>query len=104
MARLKRGAKSQAIRDELEKNPKAAPKEIVEALKANRIKVTSQMVSTLRSKQNGAGKKRRKKRKAATGEMVAVETLVRAKKLAIQLGGIDKAREAIDALAKLGTT
>lgn len=104
MARFKRGAKSDAIREELKKNPEAAPKEIVATLKAKKIKVSSQMVSTLRSKQNGPAKKRRKKRGAAGGEMVAVETLVKAKKLAAQLGGVDKFRDAIDALAKLGST
>ena len=102
MARYKRGAKSQAIRDQLQATPDAMPKEIVAAIKSQGMKVTSQMVSTLRSKLNNPPKKkRRKKRKVAGGEMVAVETLLKAKKLAEQLGGLDKAREAIDALAKL---
>lgn len=101
MARYKRGAKSQAIRDYLTHNPEAAPKEVIEALKGQKLKVTSQMVSTIRTKMTGKKVKRRKKRKGAPADMVSMETLLKAKKLIAEMGSLEMAREAIDALAKL---
>lgn len=106
MAKLPRGAKSQAIRDELTANPAAMPKEVVATLKAKGIKVTGQMVSTLRGKMVGGGKKQRGRKKKASGggagDQVSLGVLLQAKKLADQLGGVVKAKAALDALAKLG--
>lgn len=100
MAKLQRGAKSQAIREQLEANPQATPKEVVAALKSQRIKVSSQMVSTLKAKMKGGAKKGRRKKAAGNGKF-DIDTLIRAKKLAELLGGVEKAKVAIDALAKL---
>ena len=100
MAKLKRGAKSQAIRDQLSATPDAATKDVIAALKSQGIKVSGQMVSTLKAKMKGTGKRRGRKKASANGKL-DIEILIRAKKLAEQLGGVEKARAAIDALAKL---
>lgn len=105
MAKQRRGARSQAIRDQLEADPNARPKDVVAALKEKGIRVTSQMVSGLKSKMGLGGKKRRRRRKAGAarqdGQMISLNDLVEAKKLADRLGGLEKAQQAISALAKL---
>ena len=96
MARFKRGAKSEAIREYLAANPGAMPKEVVIALKEKRLKVSAQMVSTLKGKANARGRRRGR----AAGNL-KVESLIQAKKFIEQLGGIAKAQEALAVLAKL---
>jgi len=99
MAKAKRGEKSAAIRDFLAAHPSARTIDVVAALKKQRILVTAQMVSNLKGKVGG---KSVKKRAAAenTGSP-SIEDLIAAKKLADQLGGVEKARAAIAVLAKL---
>jgi len=100
--------KTQAIKDYYAENPDAKPAAAAEALNAQGIEVTSGFVSTIKSK-HGLGKKRRGRRKgaakkASTGapsERVAIADLVKAKKLADQLGGVEKAKAMLDALSKL---
>ena len=104
MAKLPRGAMSQAIRDELTANPAATPKDVIATLKAKGINVTGQMVSSLRGKMAVGGKKKRgrkKKSEVGVSDQVSLGVLVQAKKLADQLGGVAKAKAALDALAKL---
>jgi hypothetical protein len=97
MARAKRGRKSQAIREYLSENPTAMPAEVVAALGKRRIKVSSQMVSTLKNKiASGKGRAAR-----APNGMVSIGDLIEAKKLAQKLGSLEKVRSAIAALAKL---
>lgn len=120
--------KSAAIRQYLDSNPEAKPREIVDALKAQGLEVTPAFVSTIKSKSGGgtaAPKKRRGRPKAAaqaaaktttpraaaapaakrggaaTGDTVSVDGLIRAKKLAEELGGVDKVRAALAALEKI---
>ena len=100
MAKLKRGTKSQAIRDQLSVTPDAATKDIIATLKARGINVSGQMVSTLKATARGGAKKPRRK-KAGANDKLDLDMLVRAKKLTDQFGGIEKAQEALDALAKL---
>jgi hypothetical protein len=95
MARFKRGAKSAAIREYLEANPGAMPKEVVAALKKKGLKVSAQMVSVLKGKANGGGRRGRR-----VGNL-NVDSLIQAKKLVDQLGGIEKAQDALAILAKL---
>jgi len=96
--------KSQAIRDYAKANPKAGPKEIAETLTKQGIKVTPGLVSNVKTM---AKKRRRAKRKPApatkpaVSDRVSLSTLVQAKKMAEQLGGVDKAKRALAALAKL---
>lgn len=98
MAKAKRGAKSAAIREYLAANPGTKTKDVVAALKLNKIRVSAQMVSTLKGKVGSGASKRRV---AAKSGSPSIEDLVEAKKLADQLGGVDKAKAAIAVLAKL---
>ncbi|WP_164101753.1 hypothetical protein [Candidatus Laterigemmans baculatus] len=122
--------KSAAIRQYLDSNPEAKPREIVDALKEQGLEVTPAFVSTIKSKSSGGGtsapKKRRGRPKAAAqgaakttsprtasapatkrgaaaagGDTVSVDGLIRAKKLAEELGGVDKVRAALAALEKI---
>lgn len=115
--------KSEAIRSYLEAHPEAKPKEIVEALKAQGIDVTPAFVSTIKSKSGvggGGGRKKRARRKtaaaapqaapaaaraprggAAESETVSVASLVKAKQLIDDAGGIEKAKAALAALEKI---
>ena len=95
--------KSQAIRDYAKANPTAGPTAIVAALAEQGIQVTTAMASTVKSM---AKKKRRAKRAAAAGakpasDKISVAALIQAKKMAAEMGGIEKAKEALAALAKL---
>jgi hypothetical protein len=65
--------------------------DVVAALKSQRVKVSSAQVYNVKAT-NGAPKRRGRDKFAA---------LIEAKKLADKLGGVEKAREALNALAKL---
>lgn len=136
--------KSAAIRDYLETNADAKPKEIVEHLKSQGMDVTPAFVSTIKSKllssgqisagsgggaaktaakatkrrgrPKGAAKKATRRGRApkaaapaataapagrAASGNVSIDGIVLAKKLADQLGGVDKARAALAALEKI---
>ena len=97
--------KSQAIRDHLAKQPDDGPKAIVVALRKKKIKVTEALVSNVKYVKSGKTKRRRKKKAATTqstvSDKISISTLVQAKKMADQLGGIEKAKTALAALAKL---
>ncbi len=60
--KLERGAKSAAIREYFKAHKKAKPKEVIEALKANGIEVSPNMVSVIKAK---AGIKKAKRTAAA---------------------------------------
>ncbi len=96
--------KSQAIRDAVNQNPKTGPTEIAQIVSKQGIKVSPTRVSTIKT---AAKKKRQAKRKAApaakpaVSDKVSLSKLVQAKKLADQMGGIEKAKDALAALAKL---
>ena len=98
--------KSQAIRDHLAKQPDDGPKAIVVALGEKKIKVTEALASQVKYVKAGKKKRRRRKKKAATtqrtvSDKISISTLVQAKQMADQLGGIEKAKTALAALAKL---
>ena len=107
MAKRKKAGvnKSQAIRDHLTKQPDDGPKAVVAALRTKKIKVTEGLVSKVKGASAGKRKRRRKKKAATTqstvSDKISISTLVQAKKMADQLGGIEKARTALAALAKL---
>jgi hypothetical protein len=84
----KRRNKAAKIRAMLAERPAASAKEIVEALAAQRVRVTAAQVYNVRST-NGKPK----------AEDYA--DLFQAKKLADAMGGVEKAREALEALARL---
>ena len=83
-------SKAAKIRALLAERPDAKAKEVVEALAAQKVKVTAAQVYGLMV--NGS-----KPSKKASG----YESLIQAKKLADAMGGVDKARAALDVLAKL---
>lgn len=99
MANAKRGAKSAAIREYLAANPGTKTKDVVAALKLKGIRVSGPMVSTLKGKVGGGPARRRTAAKSSRSP--SIEDLIAAKKLADQLGGVEKARAAIAVLAKL---
>jgi hypothetical protein len=88
-------SKSVAIREYKAKNPYARPKEIADILGQQGVAVTPALVSTILS----ADRKRSNRR--ALSRPASVEQLLLAKRLADELGGLDEARNALDALAKL---
>ena len=116
MAKTKPAAKtvnkSQVIRDYLKKKPNSSPREISEELAKQGIEASAAFVSTVKTgmkKKRGTkriGRPKRAAKKAARGgrtarDTVSVSTLVQAKKMADQLGGIEKAKDALITLSKL---
>jgi hypothetical protein len=97
--------KSQAIRDFAEAHPKAGPKETAAALGEQGIDVSAAFVSTVKTqakkKRKGRGRKKVVGRAKPAGHTFDASTLVQAKKLAEQMGGIEKAKAALAVLAKL---
>lgn len=107
MARPKkapRGAKSQAVRDYLTANKDAGPTAVMAALKTQGLSVSTAMVSGIKAKMGLTKKRRRRKATGAASTTanghLSIDDLVRAKKLVDQIGG-ERAREALEALAKL---
>jgi hypothetical protein len=103
--------KSQAIRDYMSANPDAGPTSVADALNASQgWKISAAYVSTIKNKVKGGKKLRRGVRRAARtsgggggGAGVNEQALLQAKKLAEQIGSIDKAKAALDLLGKLTT-
>jgi len=87
----KRRNKAAKIRAQLSAHPNATAKEIVATLKAQRVRVSTAQVYNVKAAMSKTGNGKRGK----------YEDLIQAKKLADALGGIDKARAALDVLAKL---
>jgi hypothetical protein len=97
-------SKSKAIRDYKAAHGDSGPTSIAEALGKEGVKVSPAFVSTVLSnarKTSGKGKRGRRRGRTAAGTGSALNQLVLAKKLAARMGGIDKARQALNTLAKL---
>ena len=110
MAKKKSGGvnKSKAIKEALAAKPEASSKEIADALTSQGIPVTPTYVANVKSTMNRKPGRPKGKRKGTGGagakaasDNVSLASLVQAKKLAAQLGGVEKARELLAALAKL---
>jgi len=106
--------KSKAIRDFMAANPDAASKDVMAALAKEGIKVTSGFVYKVKSQVKAKGKPKKaaakkkivaKKKVAATkppaSDEISLSALLGAKKLAQQLGGVEAAKKAINALGQL---
>jgi len=107
--------KTQEIKKALAASPDKGPKEISDALKAKGLDIKPGYVSTIKTNLKAKAKKAPKKKavakKKATGKKPAAkvsaatditfEQLCKAKELAQELGGVDKAKEALSALAQL---
>ena len=106
MAKKKAGVnKSKAIKEALAAHAATSSGEIVDLLAAKGITVTSTYVANVKSTlKKSKGRRKGKKEAAAKGasDTVSLSTLMQAKKLAEDLGGVEKARVALAALAKLG--
>ena len=118
-------SKTEAIRAALKKDPGVMPKALAEKLTAMGFEVKPQHVSTIKNvlKREAEGKLpaprgRRGRRPAAERlaspptaspavaspappEDISFESLRKAKELSAELGGIEKAKEALDALVQL---
>lgn len=107
MAKRKRARggpnKSQAIRDYFAKNRNAKPKEVIEALAKLGIEVSHALVGNVKY---GSGKKAVKVKKTSRAgrpqrAVLSADDLLQAKRMADQLGGISKAKQALETLEKL---
>ena len=102
--------KTAAVKEYLEANPTAGPKKVVEALAKNKVSVTPNYVSNIKSKGKSGGKqvKRRGRPKAAVAQASGTGPLsgklAEAIKLVEKVGGIEKARETLDAVKALEKT
>ena len=123
MARKRAGgsSKSDLIRTTSAENPEAGPTEIAKLIQStHNTKVSPAMVSTVLSQDRTRGGKPAKRgrppkatagagRKAAAsggrggkaGSGVSVESLVRIKKMADEMGGVDEAKRALEALSQI---
>jgi hypothetical protein len=104
MAKKRGGTNLSAeIRKYVAANPNAKPKAISAGLAAAGVKVTPTYVSTILSNERRkSGKRKRRGRKPGrpSGNDVHAN-LILAKKLADQMGGVIKARIALDTLARI---
>ena len=96
-------SKSQKIRDYIAANPEANAGAVQTALKKDGIRVSMALVyGTI-----GRARKRRGRGKKAvvsqSNDKVSLNSLLEAKKLVERLGSLDKAKVALDALAKLSS-
>lgn len=108
--------KSQAIRDYYAAHPNAKPKEISAELKKAGVDVTPAFISTIRSTSIGKKKKTTKTSSAKAspaktasakapaskgGASISIESLLKAKGMVKELGGIDAAIATLTALKRL---
>ena len=106
MAKMKRGVKTQAVRDYISANPDANPKAIVAGLKQKGITVKLGLANSVKySKRSRVRKGRAPAPHAAarrsSSAVVTVDQLIEVKRLADSLGGIGAVRQAIDMLEQL---
>lgn len=97
--------KTQLIKEALAKNPDGSPIDIANRLKA--MGVTAQYVSTVKfNMKKNSGQAAVKKTAKKSGNKVeaafTLSELVKARKLAEEVGGVDKAQELLNAISKLG--
>jgi hypothetical protein len=99
--------KSDHVRRYVAQHPAARPKEIYEALTAEGLGVSKALVNRILYGPKSKRKKRRGGRQAKVSAVangsspLSLEHLIAAKKLATQLGSVESAKQAVDALAKL---
>jgi hypothetical protein len=115
--KIRRGAKSQAVRAYMEQHPQASAAEVVSVLNEQGIKVSPAIVYNLRSIAKGTRRKSGRKRaiaarsangarrlgrpRAALSAGISVEQLLGTKELAQQLGGTEALRRTLELLEKL---
>lgn len=94
--------KTQAIKAALAANRKMGPKEISTLLREQGVDVSPAYVSTIKTsvKKKKGGKKAAVAKKAASSDN-SYASLIAAKKLVEEIGSVEEAKKAIDALGKL---
>ena len=92
--------RSQAIRDELAKHPKAGPSGIVQLLAARGIEVSPVLVSNVKARLRGGPKCPGRRGRPPKAEL-AVGHLVAAANFARQVGSVEQAVTLLDTLQKL---
>ena len=105
----KTAAKTQAIKDALAADPKAGPQEIAEKLVATGLDVKPKDVSNVKFQMKAAKKRRNKAARkpmpaappSTADNLISMAALEAAKKLVKELGGVDKAKRAIESLGRL---
>lgn len=94
--------KSQEIRNYLKTHRNAKPKQIIADLGAKGVNVSAALVSSIKYAKNRGKKVKTIGRKArADRNSITAEDLIQAKGLADQLGGVERAKVALDTLKKL---
>jgi|SRR5579863_9808074 len=107
MARYKRGAKTQAVKEYLAQHPESKSQAVVDGLKAEKgmsVKVT--LVNSIRyNKSRKPGKRRSLVARAAARKTsrsgMTLDQLLEVKRFADALGGADQLRQALDMLELL---
>jgi hypothetical protein len=98
MARTKVN-KAAKIRETFERlGPGARPKDVIAELAAAKIEVSSAQVSNIKATLGGPFTNGRGKRKSGS---ISIDDLVNAKKFIASLGSVERAQNALAALAKL---
>jgi hypothetical protein len=95
------GIKAAKIREALTAKPEASVKDIITTLKAQKVSVVPAQVYAIRSSMNNGTTKNSSARGKAKAKSNQFAALIQAKKLADALGGVDKAKAALDVLAQL---
>ncbi len=115
MAKKRRGInRTEKVREYMSLHPTQSISEVLAGLENQGIKVSRSLVSQVRkrSEMTNAGDSTRsatknvanRKRSVTAGageKVITADDLIEAKKLADELGGLDRVREALDALEKL---
>jgi hypothetical protein len=106
MARMKRGAKTQAVREYISENPDANPKAFVTGLAAKGIKVKLGLANSVKYSKRSKGRKGRipavhAAARKTSGGTVTFDHLIEVKRLADSLGGAEHVRAALDMLEQL---
>lgn len=95
--------KSAEIRDFLNANPKASPAEAAAKLSRKGMKVTAGYISVVKSnmKKKAKGTTLSRTRPSKKSPDVTYESMIKAKSLMKEAGGLEEAKQALDALARL---
>ena len=94
-------SKTQLIKDALKKDPSGSPSAIAESLKKHGV--TAQYVSTIKFNMSKKEAKPAARRKSGgkSEASFTVSELVKANKMAEELGGVEKAQELLNAISKI---
>jgi hypothetical protein len=107
MAKQKDGVnKSQAVRELLTTNPKLTTQEIITTMAGQGIKVKPPLVYFVKGRMRGRKGRRRKVQQegasvsAPSGTSDPLSTILKVKKLAVEVGGLKKLKALVEALSE----